>query len=189
MEHVSHYQITQSVTIRSKTSSAPPRDAFSYFGETQMQHHTNACEKIIHIFTQSFKRNKNFDHFAMDGENAFNLGNRMHGLNNIRNLAPELLPFFRDMYGPDSMTDAYFNKYIDGIERIHSKEGCIQGDVLGTFFYSMIIQPMIEKMTNIFQSNDNGFVRFFVDDGNLAGNFDKMCEVLKYVIQEYLFDF
>ncbi len=32
--------------------------------------------------------------------------------------------------------------------------------------------------------DDEGFVIFFVDDGNLSGNFDKMLEVIQYILEE-----
>jgi hypothetical protein len=44
------------------------------------------------------------------------------------------------------------------------------------------IQPFLQQLHQIL--GDSGFVKFFVDDGNLAATFDKMVEAIQY-IKEY----
>ena len=52
----------------------------------------------------------------------------------------------------------------DGTERIDSKEGCQQGDVMSMFFYALTIHPFLTKLRDIL--GQEGFNKCFAD--NLA---------------------
>lgn len=50
------------------------------------------------------------------------------------------------------------------------------------WLYAMTVHPFLQELQNLLGAH--GFVQFFVDDGNLAGDFDYILPALQYIIQE-----
>ena len=116
--------------------------------------------------------------FAMDGCNAFNCCNRVLALHEVFKHQKQVIPHLVAMYGTDPK--CWFYGLVDGIKPIAVKEGFTQGDVMSTWLYIMSIQPFLIGIRDILGLE--GFVRFFVDDGNLFGSFEKIMEAIQYVI-------
>ena len=150
-----------------------------FFGNTQLSQTKNGTERVVHLVRMSTIASPEMTFAAMDAENAFNRANRMEGLVNIMHQKPSLLPFARDMYGPESMTDAFFQTQMAGVVKIQSQEGCTQGDVMGTYFHGMTLQRMINRIGELLKGKD--FVAFYVDDGNIGANHERMMEALTFV--------
>ena len=87
------------------------------------------------------------------------------------------------MYGHTS--HAWYLGEQDNIFPVLSAEGAHQGDVLGTWLFIMALQPFLLNLQKILEeSGGNGLIRFYVDDGNIAADFETMTKLLKYVIEE-----
>ena len=116
----------------------------------------------------------------MDGKNAFNSANKYIAMDQILQHFPTLLPLVRQFY--DDCANMWFCELSDGMRAIRSYQGFQQGDPIGTWAYSMVIQPFIEKIQQII--GPSNFVNFFVDDGNIVADTEKMIEALTYIFQD-----
>jgi hypothetical protein len=138
------------------------------------------CEKIIHSFRYSNDDHPEKDVFCMDAANAYNTANRLFGLNEVKKHLPTLLPFLRSMYGTNSQ--GWFYGLEEGLQIVPSQEGFHQGDVMGSWLYCMTIQPFLQQLRDIL--GKDGFVKFFIDDGNVTGPFDVMVKAVEFIIRE-----
>ena len=59
-------------------------------------------------------------------------------------------------------------------------EGVHQGDVMGSWLHCMATLPFIKDLAAII--GDDGFVKFFIDDGNLSGDYDTMGKAIDHVL-------
>jgi hypothetical protein len=89
------------------------------------------------------------------------------------------MPFLRQIYGHDSK-GWFFN--LEKVLSIQSQEGFHQGDVLASWLYAMATLPFIIGLHDIL--GENGFVKFFYDDGNISGSFETMCEAMRFIKEE-----
>ena len=163
----------------------------TYFGDLQMQGARNGTEKIVHLMRELHIRYPELSIAAMDGDNAFNRGSRLQGLVNIMEQQPRLLNFVNAMYGADMYTHGHFLTNIADADKRVAKidllEGCVQGDVMATWFYGMIIQPFLDQISALLNASSQNvpqIVRAFVDDTNCAAEFDNLMQVLEFVIRE-----
>ena len=155
------------------------------FNETHFEHlqycmKKSGAETIAHSFKAVMEVQPTWDIFCKDGENGFGNMNKMCALFETKENFPSLFPFARAMYGTAS--NAWYMGLPTGIESILCEEGCQQGDVLSMWLYAMAIQPFIVGIRNIL--GNEGFTKWFADDGNSAAPFDTMCEVIEYIIRE-----
>lgn len=148
-----------------------------YFKDIQYCNKKAGTENIIHVMRMAVGK---FDCFLLDGKNAFNNGIRLKGLLNIKKKFPAMLPFLRMIYGNSS--NAWYYGLSSGIEDFKSSEGAQQGCVNGMWLYSMIIHPFLQGLHEIL--GNEGFVKFFADDGNIATTFDKMVQCIHYINTE-----
>jgi hypothetical protein len=154
-----------------------------HFHQLQFATFRNGTEQIIHSFRLASEMHPEWDKFAMDGDNAFQRISRLVGLHQVMQHFPAVLPFLRSMYGHTS--HAWYLGEQDNIFPVLSAEGAHQGDVLGTWLFIMALQPFLLNLQKILEeSGGNGLIRFYVDDGNLAADFETMTKLLKYVIEE-----
>ena len=167
-------------TLKVRESKDEPTFLENHLPPLQMALESNGTEKIAHAMALDFELNPERCKFAIDGINSFNTVSRNQALINVRKHVPHILPFVRAMYGHSSK--AWYYGLKEGITHIDVNEGSTQGDVLGTFCYAMAIHPFLQEMKRIL--GDQGFLAFFVDDGNVSADFDTMCAVLDYVDKE-----
>ena len=152
----------------------------NYFKNLQFAFDASGTEKIIHSFRTVTELKPTWDRFAMDGNNAFNSCNRKRALFEIKRHFSRLFPLLKAMYGESST--AWYYGLSDSIQGIDSVEGFQQGDVLAAWMYAMTIHPFLQGLCDILGTN--GFVQFFVDDGNLAGDFEYLYAAIQYIIKE-----
>ena len=152
----------------------------THFEDLQYCMKKSGAEKIVHSFKASIEMCPTWDIFCMDGDNGFGRMNRISALHQVKTKFIALLPLLRSMYGTTSK--AWYMGLPTGIESIDCEEGCQQGDVLSMWFYAMGIHPFIQGIRDIL--GHEGFTKWFADDGNSTAPFDKMVEVIEYVIQE-----
>ena len=124
--------------------------------------------------------NPEMDLWAKDGDNGFGRLSRISGLYQTKEHFPEILPILRMIYGTSS--NAWYMGLADGIENLDSSEGCQQGDVLSMWFYAMAIHPFLQKIRNVL--GNEGFTKWYADDGNTVAPFNKMVEVIRIVKDE-----
>ena len=62
-----------------------------------------------------------------------------------------------------------------------AEDGFTQGDLMATWAFIMTIQPFLIGLHNIL--GDENFAKFFVDDGNMCANFDKMVLGIEYILE------
>ncbi len=150
-----------------------------HFGRLQFALLKSGTDQIIHAFVMSLTSAPNKCKFAMDAINAFNKANRKRGLAEVFTYFKQALPYLLTMYGDD--LNCWYYGLPDAIAAIKAQEGFTQGDVMATWAYIMTIQPFLKGIHS--RLGDEGFVKFFVDDGNLCGDFEDMLDVIDYIIQ------
>ena len=105
---------------------------------------------------------------------------RLVGLHETKEKFPELLPILRVIYGTPS--NAWYMGLDDGIESVKSSEGVQQGDVLSMWLYAVAIHPLLQKIRDIL--GEDGFTKWFADDGYVKAPFYKMIDVVKLIKSE-----
>ena len=164
-------------------NSSPQFRDFSsnHFKGTQYCLTSNGAEKIAHCLQAIIDADNTKDIFTPDANNAFNSLNLKHALYQIKLNIPSILPYLREIYGKSS-TAWYellpnINPDSHIVAGIHKEEGVDQGCVSASFLYSMGINPLLQDIKNIL--GNDGFVKFFADDGNLAAPTENMINVIK----------
>jgi hypothetical protein len=84
------------------------------------------------------------------------------------------------MYGSDS--EGWFFGLEEGLQIVKSQEGYHQGDVMGPWLYCVSIQPFLRSLRDVL--GDAGFIKYFIDDGNVTGDFDGMVKAIEFIKQE-----
>ena len=147
------------------------------FKDLQYSHESNGCEKIIRVMSTIYQETQN-DIVTIDAQGAFDRISRKHILVKVKEKFPELLPLVKKRYSTESTMWYYGTS--DGIQPIKSAEGVQQGDILATLLFALAIHPLLQRIKELL---GNDFAKWFVDDGNIATNFNKMYEVLRLLIQ------
>jgi hypothetical protein len=137
-------------------------------------------ESISLFVRASLESNPEMDLWAKDGDNGFGRLSRLSGLFQTKTHFRGILPILRMIYGTSSK--AWYMGLQDGIEGIDSSEGCQQGDVLSMWFYAMAIHPFLQKIRNVL--GNEGFTKWYADDGNTIAPFNKMTEIIRIVKEE-----
>jgi hypothetical protein len=137
-------------------------------------------EKIVHSFRVGKEIHPDFDCWFPDGRNAFNQSNRRRGLLEALDRIPKVFPFLNMLYGGKS--NLWYFGLEDGIETIESSEGSQQGCNLGNLLCGLAFIGLINQISTILDGI--GFAKFFVDDGNIFSTFDKMYEVVRFVLEQ-----
>jgi hypothetical protein len=93
---------------------------------------------------------------------------------------PQFIPFLRNIYGKES--NGWFNG--KSLAAVSSAEGYHQGDVLlvASWLFCLTIQPLLDELSTII--GEEGLVQFFIDDGNIAADFDTMIKAIGYIKSE-----
>jgi hypothetical protein len=114
-----------------------------HFKDLQYGVDKEGCAKIIHSGRVYRELYPNRDFFCMDGKNAYNSCSRTRGLCEVKKLFPLIVPFLRNIYGTSS-NGWYWSKDFENVTPIDCMEGWHQGDVLGTWLYSITINPFLQ---------------------------------------------
>ena len=137
-------------------------------------------EKIVHSFRSAVEVKPEFDIFAMDGDNAFNKLDRGFALQAIKTHFPAYLPLLRTIYGCKSK--AWFAGKEDGVDFVDSTTGVHQGCVSAMWMYAMGTKSFFQGIQQIL--GEEGFAKFFADDGNICGPFHKIIEAIQFILRE-----
>ena len=143
----------------------------------QYSHREGGSKIVNKVMSTIFQETQN-DIVTIDAQGAFDRISRKQVLVRVKEKFPELLPLVIKRYGNNSLMTYFGAK--EGIQLIHSAEGVQQGDVLATLLFSLAINPLLKRLKEVL---GNDFAKWFVDDGNLATNFDRMIQVLELLIQ------
>ena len=137
-------------------------------------------ETVSLFFRAAQELHPESDFWSLDGDSGFGRMSRLVGLHETKKHLPELLPILRMIYGTSS--NAWYMGLDDGIESIKSREGVQQGDVLSMWLYTMVINPLLQKIRDIL--GKEGLTKWFADDGYCNAPFHKMIEVIMLVISD-----
>ena len=151
-----------------------------YFKSLQYCMSPLGTESVSLFFRAITESNPELDLWAKDGDNGFGRLSRISGLYQTKQNFPAILPLLRMIYGTSS--NAWYMGLQDGIEAIESSEGCQQGDVLSMWFYAMAIHPFLQKIKNVL--GNEGFTKWYADDGNTIAPFNKMTEIIRIVKED-----
>ena len=175
------FLVATNFPLNEEQGNDPNADTFNkvHFKNIQYGMEQNGCEKIIHQVRASIESYPERDHFFADAKMAYQNVPRMLGLVEVRKHFPIILPFLRNIYGHDSHGWVFTENQI---VPINSLEGFHQGDCVSSWLYCMTILPFCKGLYEIL--GDQGFVKFFYDDGNISGNFDRMLEAMEYIRTE-----
>ena len=151
-----------------------------YFKSLQYCMSPFGTESVSLFFRAILESRPDLDLWAKDGDNGFGRLSRISGLYETKEKFPAILPILRMIYG--SNANAWYMGLDDGIESVKSSEGCQQGDVLSMWYYAMAIHPFLQKIRDAL--GNNGFSKWYADDGNTVAPFNKMIEVIRIVKEE-----
>lgn len=115
---------------------------------------------------------KDHGYLKIDFENAFNRLSRQAIYEELTKEFQELLPYFNWCYA--NHTSLYFGKF-----KVSSEVGVQQGDPVGPFFFSLVLRKLINRIQDKFPCLNLN--RWYLDDGNLAGDFKSLSQVLELI--------
>ena len=168
---------TQSLSNVNVTSEGPPPTHNNlFFKDIQLGMDSKGCEIAIHTFRASLESFPHRDHFFADADNAFNRASRVEALHTVSKTWPIIIPFLRNIYGHDSCGWLFSSS---GPIQIRSQEGLHQGCVLGSWLFCMAMQPLLEGVNELL--GNKGFIKSYIDDTNIAADFDTMCDALAHI--------
>ena len=116
------------------------------------------CEIAIHLMREVFEEDETQGLIQVDATNAFNSINRNSLLSNVEVLCPEISTYVKNSYGKPARL------FVHGGEKILSKEGTTQGDLVATGMYAIGLMPLL----SVIATQDITHVAF-VDDLTGAG--------------------
>ena len=151
-----------------------------HFQDMQYALHRSGTEHIINTIRAVHEYHPDKDIFAMDGDNAFNRVSRRMGLKTVQKQCPQIFPFLRMLYGKPGTVWYYGME--DNIREIQNEEGFLQGDSLAPWAYILTIHPFLKAMQE--KIGSAATIMFYVDDGNIAADFDTMLQTITFIEQE-----
>lgn len=98
------------------------------------------------------------------------------------NTFPPLSRFYA-VYMGKTLTGGFANTTVTYLVTVlhPSLEGVHQGDVLGSWLHCMVTRPFIKELADII--GIEGFVKFFIDDGNMSGVYSRMRIALNHIFE------
>jgi hypothetical protein len=155
-----------------------------HFSKFQFGMKSSGCEYIVQSVSMTKRMNPELDTFCLDAKNAFNAINRLHAIKEIKKHTPEAVPFIKDMYLHH--TKGWFRNS-DEFNCIASNKGVCQGDVLSSWLFCMVLQPLLEDLNqhimNLFPNSKTG-IYFSIDDGTLVGERSVLIEAINFIKRE-----
>jgi hypothetical protein len=106
------------------------------------------------------KKYEKHGYLKVDFRNAFNEVDRQAIYNELVIDFPQLVPYFTWCYANPS--NLFFGSY-----KVSSERGVQQGDPLGPFLFSLVLQKLILKLVDSYPSLVLN--KWYLDDGNIAG--------------------
>jgi len=146
----------------------------NYFSGVQFCLSKNGAEKVSHCLQAIIDSDSSLDIFTPDANNAFNSLNIKRSLHQVKSNFPSILPFLRQIYGESST--AWYELISDSVVGISKQEGVDQGCASASFMYSIGIHPLLQQIKSII--GDQGFMKFFADDGNIVAPASKMACII-----------
>ena len=140
-------------------------------------------EIVVHSLQLTMQEHPEWIFVELDATNAFNTLARNAIFKNAHAIAPELLPWLRTTYlhpsalyyiaGDDVVAE------VNGV-RLESKEGCRQGDPLGSLFYTLGIHHIMCEMRRIFVGY---FCMSYIDNVYLGAPANKINDMVAHAKQ------
>jgi len=136
-------------------------------------------ENIIHSLRLRHELHPEEDIFTPDADNAFNTASRAVGLHEVQRHFPGALSFLSQMYAHDSRG---WIRSRNDIYDITCAEGYHQGDCLASWLFCLTIQPLLKLIKD--SVGEEAFVKFFIDDGNIAAKYPVMKQILDIIVTQ-----
>ena len=179
-----HRPIAVGETIRRWTAKCVARKATADSADHLAPHQLGVrvkggAEAIIHATGAIFHDNSIVDEdkwvLQVDFENAFNLISRPQMQQEIRRHCPKAAKWADTCYAAPS--HLFF-----GDKRISSSSGAQQGDPLSILFFSLVLQPLIERIKE--ECPDLLLIVFYLDDGTIVGRRSDLQKVFDLLSTE-----
>ena len=152
-----------------------------YFGDLQCASKAGGIEEIIHAISLSLQYKKSNSVWLPDAEKGYpRLARHRAIAREIMAHFPQIVPFLRSVYGTDS--HSWYNVLAENEDyeyetfKFKSEEGVDQGCPNAKWIYTMGIHPLVKEVNSILGEDE--FVKFFVDDGNVAASFETLVNVI-----------
>eukprot|EP01032_Pedospumella_encystans_P015614 gene15614-17845_t len=141
----------------------------------------SGADKVVHVLraaSEVFPDDCNL--VVLDAINAFNSARREPAFFLARQHFSPLMRIINALYGGQS--SLRLNQAPHALVTILAEMGVQQGCVLGSWLYCLSIHPLIEKIQEAMAGA--GMVKFFMDDGNLAGTFEATMAAFQVIREE-----
>jgi hypothetical protein len=136
----------------------------------------NGAEAIIHSMAFAIENLKPDESaLQVDFSNAFNLIDRSAFLSIVKEAFPDLFNLVGYLYSAQG-------RLLAGDSCIYSCQGVQQGDPLGPFLFSLVLQELLFKIRNNFPNLILNL--WYLDDGSLVGSNDDLLQILKLIDSE-----
>jgi hypothetical protein len=138
----------------------------------------NGCDAIVHAVNRVVEENKHDEDIVLmkvDFKNAFNLIDRKTFIRQVRSICPEILPWVAKIYSQKSIM------YV-GDSSFACSQDVQQGDPLGSFLFSLALQPLILRIKEKFP--DLLFNGWYLDDGTIVGKKNTVVDFANFTIEE-----
>jgi len=130
-----------------------------FFGGLQLSHARSGTEKVAHYVNSFFRTHNDSFLIQLDLANAFNEISRTRIRNALVQHFPMLVRFF-DLMHADNYS-VHFGDY-----NIECTEGVLQGDTLGSTYFSLGIHSILHELQLEFP---DFILKYYSDDGNILG--------------------
>jgi hypothetical protein len=156
------------------------RDPKFYEEAGQFAFSNHGTEKIVHLFRRLDELFPHLDKYFMDGETAYNNGNRDVRMHEMLKHHPAAIPFMRMLYGTKG--HLWYHGLPEGIQPVSSEWGYQQGGAEANDGYCTATRPFHMALQDMLK-NEPGLLAEYVDDLNAATDFQRMILLIEKVLE------
>ena len=121
------------------------------------------AEMMTHLIQICLQQHPDWVILKLDAKNAFNTVSRQVILTPVAEKFPQLFPLVSKCYLQPSLLTVKVGNYTS---YVHSEEGVQQGDPLGSFLFSLALQPILLKAN---RDNSSALTPSYLDDTIILG--------------------
>jgi hypothetical protein len=138
----------------------------------------SGADALVHETREFLEKYADDDDFVMvsvDARNAFNMFSRKKMLDAAREYAPNFVRWINLIYGKQQPP------FVIGDHKFPSQERAQQGDTAAMLLFSLVIQPLLRKISN---TCDLKLKMFYADNGKIGGSILEVHKALNILRDE-----